>query len=197
MPTLHWDKCMYKTKCQPTFFLPVALIQFILLHCLNILWCNYWVLASFLNGLPLWNTISIHLETMLSLILHTKMPESMCLVVLQIHFLQVETGALIHPFTHGLAIKKRLVTLSISAQCNHLTRDKVIITVGVERLKSRWIVQYKLVQGLKGGNGQIITRSEISLPLNLYIASYWKKPLRGIKSMCAHVYSSNSVVHIA
>lgn len=39
----------------------------IVLRSLNISCCYYWVLASFLNGLPLWNTACIHLETIVSL----------------------------------------------------------------------------------------------------------------------------------
>lgn len=86
-----------------------------------------------------------------------------------IHFLWGEIGALIGLFAHGLAIKKLLVTLSLSAQCNHRTRDKVIITVCAGRLKSPLnSVQYKLVHALEGGNGQIIAPSEISLLLSLY-----------------------------
>lgn len=40
-------------KAQVFLSLSVALIQFILLRGLKFLWCYYWVLASFLNGLPL------------------------------------------------------------------------------------------------------------------------------------------------
>lgn len=49
-------------------------------NALTFLWCYYWVLAEFLDGLPLWTTASIHLETILSLhpLLHplSKMPAS-------------------------------------------------------------------------------------------------------------------------
>lgn len=60
------QKCPW---CKPRCFSSpsVALIQSILPRSLKFLWCYYWVLASFLNGLPLWTTASIHLETMLSL----------------------------------------------------------------------------------------------------------------------------------
>lgn len=64
---------------------------------------------------------------------------------------------LIGLFTHGLAIKKLLATLSLSTPCNHCTRDKVIITACRERLKSSLnSVLLKLVDVLEGGNGQII-----------------------------------------
>lgn len=154
----------------------VALIQSILLRSLKFLWCYYWVLASFLNGLPLWTTASIHLETMppssLSSPLKRLHPFAWCCSsggFSLIHFLWGEIGALIGLFAHGLAIKKLLVSLSLSAQCNHRTRDKVIITVCAGRLKSPLnSVRYKLVHALEGGNGQIIAPSEISLLLSLY-----------------------------
>jgi len=75
---------------------------------------------------------------------------------------------LIGLFTHGLAIKKLLATLTVSAQCNHCTRDKVIITVCAKRLKSLLnSVQFKLAHVLEGGNGQIIAPHERSLLLSL------------------------------
>lgn len=92
-------------------------------------------------------------------------------------------GALIGLFTHGLAIKKLLVTLSLSAQCNHRTGDKVVITACAERLKSPLnSAQYKLVPSLGGGNGQIIAPSEISLLLNLYHRS--AKAIKAVLSSC-------------
>lgn len=98
------------------------------------------------------------------------LPGAACLLdSARLIFEGVGVGSLIGLFTHGLAIKKLLVTLTLSAQCNHCTTDKVIITVCTERLKSPLnSVQYKLVLALEGGNGQIIAPSEISLLLSPY-----------------------------
>lgn len=98
-----------------------------------------------LNGSPLWTAASIHSETMLSLRpLDPPSYWSACARLPGVAHLLfsawfifcggVEIGALIGLFTHGLAIKKLLVTLQLSAQCNRCTSDKVIITVCAERL---------------------------------------------------------------
>lgn len=97
--------------------------------------------------------------SLLLFILLAKEPASICLVlfVCRIQWDSLcgkgrgRIGMLIGLFTHGLAIKKLLVTLSLSAQCNHRATDKVIITVCAERLKSPLnYAQFKLARALEG-----------------------------------------------
>lgn len=59
-----------------------------------------------------------------------------------IHFLWGEIGVLIGLFTHGLAIKKLLVTFLLSVQCNHFAREIRSLLHSAERLKSfiSWIL---------------------------------------------------------
>lgn len=139
--------------------------------------------------------------SLLLFILLAKEPASICLVlfVCRIQWDSLcgkgrgRIGMLIGLFAHGLAIKKLLVTLSLSAQCNHRATDKVIITVCAERLKSPLnYAQFKLARALEG----VMDKLLLPLRYHCYVVCMITLGGRAINMfLCPRVYSSYAGVY--